>query len=67
MSENCRLQKSVGKRVLTLRSTDYGETFVDISSTLRLKNGAAGEESAVISKFYHHPESNCHYVFTGKW
>ena len=20
----------------------------------------------MISKFYHHPESNCHYVFTGK-
>ena len=47
------------------RSTNYGETFVDISSTLKL-NSEDGEKTAVISKFYHHPESNCHYVFTGK-
>ena len=47
------------------RSTNYGETFVDISSNLTL-NSENGEKTAVISKFYHHPESNCHYVFTGK-
>ncbi|TRY76952.1 hypothetical protein TCAL_09210 [Tigriopus californicus] len=41
-------------------STDYGTSFQDISSKFQLKDG----ELATVSKFYHHPMSNCHYVFT---
>ena len=40
-------------------SRNYGKTFEESSNLFKLNNG----ENAVISKFYHHPQSNCHYVF----
>lgn len=42
-------------------SDDYGKTFADISGRLTLEDGRT---NATIAKFYHHPESNCQYVFT---
>ena len=41
-------------------SKDYGKTFEEKSELFQIQNGT----NAVIAKFYHHPQSNCHYVFT---
>lgn len=41
-------------------SLDYGTSFSDISQRFTLDDGIS---EATIAKFYHHPESNCHYVF----
>ena len=41
-------------------SRDYGKTFEDKSDLFQIQDGV----NAVIAKFYHHPQSNCHYVFT---
>ena len=43
----------------TFISKDYGKTFTESSHLFKLDTG----ENAVIAKFYHHPQSNCHYVF----
>ncbi len=51
-----------GATAKVFMSVDYGTTFDDISDRFKLKNG----DTAVIGKFYHHPMSNCHYVFTGE-
>eukprot|EP00095_Tigriopus_kingsejongensis_P005304 maker-scaffold337_size202799-snap-gene-0.21 protein:Tk05304 transcript:maker-scaffold337_size202799-snap-gene-0.21-mRNA-1 annotation:"sortilin-related receptor" len=41
-------------------STDYGFTFSDISEEFKLEDG----QLATLARFYYHPMSNCHYVFT---
>ena len=41
-------------------STDYGKTFKDVSDRFKLPNG----KTAVLEKFYNHPESPCYYVVT---
>lgn len=41
-------------------SKDYGKTFEEKSQLFQIQNGT----NAIIAKFYHHPQSNCHYVFT---
>ncbi len=41
-------------------SEDYGSSFSDISDRFKLANG----DNAVIARYYHHPRSNCRYVFT---
>ena len=43
----------------TFISRDYGKTFTESSHLFKLDTG----KDAVIAKFYHHPQSNCHYVF----
>ena len=42
-------------------SNDYGKTFVDVSGRLKLEDGRT---NATIAKFYHHPKTNCRYIFT---
>ena len=47
-------------------SRDYGKTFHEKSELFQVSTNAEdGKTStnAVIAKFYHHPQSNCHYVF----
>ena len=43
-------------------SNDYGKTFDDFSDKFRL-NDEDGGKPAVIRAFFHHPKSNCRYVF----
>jgi hypothetical protein len=45
----------------TYISKDYGKTFTEVSHFFQLEDGLT---NATIAKFYHHPNSNCHYVFT---
>ena len=40
-------------------SRDYGKTFQEKSELFKTEQN----KNAVIAKFYHHPQSNCHYVF----
>ena len=40
-------------------SRDYGKTFDEKSELFKVDE----QKNAVIAKFYHHPQNNCHYVF----
>ena len=40
-------------------SRDYGKTFEDVSDNFKVDG-----KTAVLEKFYNHPESPCHYVVT---
>ena len=49
----------LGATSKTFISKDYGKNFKESSHLFKLET----DENAVIAKFYHHPQSNCHYVF----
>ena len=53
-------EMKIGATSQVFRSDNYGLSYTDISSRFLLDNG----ERAVINKFYHHPKTNCRYVFT---
>lgn len=54
----------IGSSSMIFMSKDYGKTFNDISDRFQLQDTkSSNKTNALIVKFYHHPKSNCHYVF----
>lgn len=54
-------EMKVGATSQSFISNDYGSSFVEITHLFKLNDD---KTNATIAKFYHHPKSNCHYVFT---